>query len=389
MADWSGLPKDLLVLIAKRLDTSDDLSRFRSVCSTWRSSVAPKRRRFSGCVPMLPDDNTNISTDSCGLPLSKCTVFLVQSPQRATSWLIKIEEDTHNQKRLIYPLNRRRLDFRKVLDVRNLSICEIGHGYVLNYVHCHQSSKVALMHIGNSKSDSDGFVLLTVHVSGELAMFKSGHEKWTILQHMQSPFDDVIVYKGRFYAVDNTGTTVIVDCSGCSVNLVESPVFGGGKKYLVECKGDLLLVDMSRRIDAAIFGPYMDWLQPPVYKLDEERKEWTKMTDLKDDLLFLGEDCVFSVSANKLGVSRGNCILFVDNVYGSSEDEADDDAHRRVGVFDLETGRIELLGNYPELSKLFWPPPGWTFSSIVEHDRKCEANDGHHGRQQAVGKVAA
>lgn len=109
-----------------------------------------------------------------------------------------------------------------------------------------------------------------------------------------------------------------------------------------------------------------------VYKLDEERKEWTEMTNLKDDLLFLGEDCVFSVSANKLGVSRGNCILFVDNVYGLSEDEADDDVHLGVGVFDLETGCIKPLGNYPELSQLFWPAPGWITSRTLEVQNHAE-----------------
>ncbi|KAJ0010625.1 hypothetical protein Pint_34203 [Pistacia integerrima] len=390
MTDWSGLPKDLLYLIAKRLDTSLDRFRFRSVCSAWRSSVAPKRRRFPGRFPMLPDDNTNISSTSFGFHLSKRTVFLVKSPQMATSWLIKIEEDTLNRKRLIYPLKRHRFDFRKVVDIQNLNICEIGHEYVLNYINSPPNSnfmnelcnlymeKVVLMYLGSRESDSDGFVLLTVHVSGKLAMFKSGHKKWTILQYMPSPFDDVIVYKGRFYAVDNTGSTVVVDCSRCSVNLVGNPVFGGDKKYLVECKGDLLLVDMHLSIDAATFDPNLDWEQQlayfvrertvmfKFYKLDEERKEWAEVNNLKDDVLFLGEDSVFSVSVNELGVSRGNCILFVDNVYGLSEDGADDDVHLGVGVFDLESGCIKPLGNYPELSKLFWPVPDWIASRTLE-----------------------
>ncbi|XVF45604.1 hypothetical protein PTKIN_Ptkin02bG0219700 [Pterospermum kingtungense] len=41
MADWSQLPPELLPLIAKRLETRFDVLRFRSVCSSWRSSFPP------------------------------------------------------------------------------------------------------------------------------------------------------------------------------------------------------------------------------------------------------------------------------------------------------------------------------------------------------------
>ena len=87
------------------------------------------------------------------------------------------------------------------------------------------------------------FVLLTIHVSGKLAMFKSGDKRWTIINEMPSPFDDVFVYKGRFYAVDDTGRTVVVALD-TDLGLVGNPIFGGDKKYLVESKGDLLLIDM-------------------------------------------------------------------------------------------------------------------------------------------------
>lgn len=241
--------------------------------------------------------------------------------------------------------------------------------------------KLILMHL-DQKSDLGGFVLLTIHVSGKLAIYTSENKDWVILEQMPSPYDDVILFKGKFYAVDNTGRIVYVDHSCFDVNLVANPVFGGDKKYLVQCKGDLLLVDMYLSIDATVDSSFSNeyfehepqlaycmserTVMFKVFRLDWKQKEWIEVKNLRDHVLFLGEDCVFSTSADDLGVSKGNCILFVDNLFYLSGEGDGSDCGHGVGVFDLESGCIKPLENYPELSKLFWPPPAWFSPTVLE-----------------------
>ncbi|KAF2287950.1 hypothetical protein GH714_003427 [Hevea brasiliensis] len=400
MAEWTLLPKDLLEQISKCLDTSIDLLRFRSVCTSWRCSVSPKPRRLSGTFRILPNDG--ISRTSFGFYLSRRTVFLIRLPDSHNQaapkgWLVKIEEDIPDRKRLLNPLSRYKLNslpsnFPRVLNLLNLRICQLGQEYVLHHVNYKPNSssfsdagnlymeKVVMIWL-NCESD---FMLLTIHVSGKLALFRSGDRRWTIIKDMPSPYDDVIVYKGNFYAVDNTGRTVVVGLN-TELSLTANPVFGGDKKYLVESDGELLLVDMYLSIDteeeSLSFGEeYLEHLAQymsertvrfRVYKLDEEAKSWIEVKSLGDRVLFLGDDSTFSAPASDLSGCKGNCIFFVDNFFYSRDEcpTGGDDgvlAGRDIGVFDLENGCIGPLGNYPELAKMFWPPPHWVTLASLE-----------------------
>ncbi|KAJ7001556.1 hypothetical protein NC653_011843 [Populus alba x Populus x berolinensis] len=397
MAEWTHLPKDLMELISKRLDTSTDLLRFRSVCNSWRSSIPPEPPCLSlNSFKILPNDG--ISHTSFGFSLFKRTVFLVGLPNShnqtdTQGWLVKIEEDVPGKKHLFDPLSRCRstslpTNLPRVLDLMNLRIRELGHEYVLHHVNYKPNSssftdagnlymEKVVMILLNSKTE---FVLLTIHVSGKLAIFKSGDKRWTIINEMPSPFDDVIVYKGRFYAVDNTGRTVVV-AMDANLGLVGNPVFGGDKKYLVESKGDLLLVDMYLSIDSDEglsigYDVVQDLVQCmsertvwfKVFKLNEEGKCWTEVKDLEDRVLFLGDDLTFSASASELSGCKGNCIFFNDDFF-YSRGEGDDGSlfGRDIGVFELESGCIGPLRNFPDYSKMFWPPPDWVASTSLEN----------------------
>ncbi|KAH8510457.1 hypothetical protein H0E87_008135 [Populus deltoides] len=274
MAEWTHLPKDLMELISKRLDTSTDLLRFRSVCNSWRSSIPPEPPCLSpNTFKILPNDG--ISHTSFGFSLFKRTVFLVGLPNShnqtdTQGWLIKIEEDV-------------------------------------------------------------------------------------------------------------PGRTVVV-AMDTNLGLVGNPVFGGDKKYLVESRGDLLLVDMYLSIDSdeglsighdvvQDLVQYMSertvWFK--VFKLNEEGKCWIEVNDLEDRVLFLGDDLTFSASASELSGCKGNCIFFNDDFF-YSRGEGDDGSlfGRDIGVFELESGCIGPLRNFPDYSKMFWPPPDWVASTSLE-----------------------
>ncbi|KAF9676203.1 hypothetical protein SADUNF_Sadunf09G0114100 [Salix dunnii] len=389
MEEWAHLPKDLIELISERLDTSTDLLRFRSVCSSWRSSIHPKPPRLSSnTFKILPNDG--ICHTSLGFSLFKRRIFLVGSPNSHNQkdpqgWLVKVE-DLPGKKHLLDPLSRYRStsfpnSLPRVLDLMNLRIRELGHEYVLQHVSYEQNSssftdagnlymeKVVMLWLNRETE----FVLLTIHVSGKLAMFKSGDKRWTIINEMPSPFDDVFVYKGRFYAVDDTGRTVVVALD-TDLGLVGNPIFGGDKKYLVESKGDLLLVDMYLTMDSdeglSIGDDVVEHLvQIKVFKLNEEGKSWIEVKNLEDQVLFIGDDSTFSASASDLSGCKGNCLFFEDNFFYSRE-EGDDGSliGRDTGVFELENGCIGPLRSFPHYSKLFWPPPDWVASTSLEFE---------------------
>ncbi|XP_034903381.2 F-box protein SKIP23 [Populus alba] len=175
------------------------------------------------------------------------------------------------------------------------------------------------------------------------------------------------------------GRTVVV-AMDANLGLVGNPVFGGDKKYLVESKGDLLLVDMYLSIDSDEglsigYDVVQDLVQCmsertvwfKVFKLNEEGKCWTEVKDLEDRVLFLGDDLTFSASASELSGCKGNCIFFNDDFF-YSRGEGDDGSlfGRDIGVFELESGCIGPLRNFPDYSKMFWPPPDWVASTSLE-----------------------
>ncbi|XP_042493888.1 F-box protein SKIP23 isoform X2 [Macadamia integrifolia] len=409
MTDWSQLPRDVVEVIARRLTTYFDALRFRAVCSSWRSAVSQSPHRLPCHFPIVP--NEGFVETTCGFYLSKRTIYRLGLPEDRIStcigsseasdgWLIKVEEDVPDMMHLLNPLTETQIKplpsmFPKVLDLSDLRISELGQDYVLQYINYRPfvnsfvdagslyMEKVAFFSSNSSLSasspadDNDKFALLTIHVSGKLAMFKSGDEKWTIIEDQRSPYDDVICFKGKFYAVDSMGRIVIVEPSA-TVTLIashESHVFGGDKKYLVESEGDLLLVDLYLSMDTGDDSPFENMdidddfyeriesyivektVRFKVYKLYEGRQNWVELQSLGDRLLFLGDNCSFSASACDFPGCKGNRIYFTD-AFNCSNGE-DDYGFKDVGVFNLDDGCIGPLASYPGYSKLFWPPPSW------------------------------
>jgi hypothetical protein len=106
-ADWSQLPRELLQLISQKLNNSElYLLRFRSVCSTWRSSVPNYCRNnhsFLKQIPQFPNEIKPPTTSNRPTPtsnyvrcLSKQNIFLIKPPKQQTPlhpWLIRIGPD--------------------------------------------------------------------------------------------------------------------------------------------------------------------------------------------------------------------------------------------------------------------------------------------------------
>ncbi|KVH88005.1 F-box domain, cyclin-like protein [Cynara cardunculus var. scolymus] len=390
MADWSQLPRELLDLISKHLISETDLLRFRSVCTSWRSSIQPFTSRF----PILP--NAGISDTTWGFYLSKRTIFRVGLPDRDSQqtpspWLIKVERDNPQKTHLMNPLTGYEFipllpNFPRSLDLLNFRVMELGQEYALQYISYRPNANsigdsvtLYMEKVAFCSSGVDGFVLLTIHVSGKLALLKYGERKWHIINDLPSPYDDVIFYKGEFYAVDSTGRTVIVvlDSDTTLLKVVANSVFGGDKKFLVESLGELFMVDKYLSVgpendfdyDDENYEFYEDFdcfmsertVKLEVYRLDREEQKWDEVKSLGDRMLFLGDNCGFSASASDFPGCRGNCVFFT----GQSREDDGLMKSRGVGVFDLESGCIGPISNDSGYSQLFWPPPHWLHSDSV------------------------
>ncbi|GAU39317.1 hypothetical protein TSUD_119230 [Trifolium subterraneum] len=375
-ADWSQLPKDLLKLISKKLDSEFYQLRFRSVCSSWRSSIAPKNHNHHLNLPskfQFPSESNNSNNNASTFPLSKRTIFLVTpSPsqlQTLNPWLIKIGPDSRGCSCLWNPLSHdKQLPIRspQLIDFNQLSVLVLGQEFVIGDFHSESYNSISMKKVvvcDTLLNGNHGSILLTIHISGKLAVFRSGDEQWTIIPEMPTPYSDVCVFNGRPIAVDSTGRTVAVG-QDLSLDLVAEAVFGGDTKILVESDGELLLVVKylscvtQQTCDYDADGIYQVGLYSVarfvVFRLDEKEKKWVELTNLGDKVLFLGKDCAFSVSASDLCMQKGNYVIFLNDV-----DRNIFLTGLGINVFCMDKCQDSPLFNFPCWSKLFWPPPEW------------------------------
>ena len=193
--------------------------------------------------------------------------------------------------------------------------------------------------------------IITCEYSGEPINFRCGDDHWTNIPdvpNVEKSHGHICNFKGRPCVIDRTSRTVMIELD-LTVHLVAKPCIGGNTKFLVESKCQLLLVDRYES-DGSSSGRDV---RIDVFRLDEKEKNWVKLTNLGDRVLFLGEDCSFSAFASDLGVANGNCVIFC--AYDMS-------------VFHLDQGRISPLSDYPDYFNLFlWPPPMWIAAAITKY----------------------
>ena len=385
MADWSELPLDLLQVISNLNYTSSNTRHFRSVCSSWRSSVPPKPsthfhphtiKFFSSHLHHLD------------LRLAKQTIFLISlSSDPNSSWVIKTEEQKLGVFHLLSPFSNKNLiknsNFN-ILELSNVNTLEIGHEYVLHSIGGNGVGDLSLYNMENEKvacvGENGNFTILSTHSSsGKLLMYKSILQEWAFLEGDALGYDDrsefvydwslryvdVAEYDGKFYAVTDYGRTVIIDYinnSSVVVSVMVKSITGGDKKYLVKSSDELLLVDLyTCSVDESLEVNAID-----VYKLENDEKKWVLLTSLGGRVIFLSKYLSFSTS-NVMGLKR-NCIYFSSKNLGRKfyekkdrniDDDWDEDVVKssdEIGVFDYEKGDFGSL----EDSKCFcWPPPSW------------------------------
>ncbi|OMO91935.1 hypothetical protein COLO4_18004 [Corchorus olitorius] len=372
MADWSQLPPELLTLITKRLETRLAVLRFRSVCSSWRSSIPPKLYPLPKFLPSKTKGRFEYSLSH----ITRNTIYLVRLPGNQTSdprccWLVKIRDGTDRVgMRLLNPLSDSELkplpvNFPKVFDLTSFQVIELGHEFVARHdVHMDHPlepqsrdyrRKVALMWF-----DNGDFIMLALFSFSidYLAFLRSGEKDWTLLENVYLNVQDIISFNGKFYAIQQDGRTIIIDHS-LNVNSIEQSGSHNSSKFLVQSDANLLAIEMIFNSSAG--GDNVVGFR--IFRLDEEEKKWHEIESLGDKVLLLGLRQAISVSASELSWGKGNLIF-----YSIGKDKA-------MFVFDLENNSTSRLENCPAYFNLFWPPPKWVISSTLPKEVESKASD--------------
>ncbi|CAK7355610.1 unnamed protein product [Dovyalis caffra] len=329
-------------MISKRLDSRVDILRFRAVCTSWRCSVSLPS--FDQELPLILDVPDPISVAALLFQTTISRMELVRkdpnssSPSLSKTWLVKVGESNYGKLQLFNPLTNQEIKHCLApLSLDEFMFVELSKAFLLKLPSGSSVfgiNKVVLFPVSANSSDGTEFGILAIFHEVELAYWKYGDENWILLDTLENAqYDDIIVYRAQVYVVDRWGTVSWIDSSLNVIQYSPSLYSCGGQKHLVECCGDLYVVDR-------------------VYKLDEEWGKWIDVKSLDDKVFVLGMDCSFSFSSREFNGGKGNCIYYVDN-----DDYVDTGlSPESIHVFHLEDRSIYKLAAIPEFSEIFWPP---------------------------------
>ncbi|XP_058752486.1 F-box protein SKIP23-like [Vicia villosa] len=378
MADWSQLPKELLQLISEKLNSEFYLTRFRSVCSTWRFSILKPYNHFPLNLPHFFDSNNSVIHKLC-----KHNIFLIKPPstpnqQTPRPWLVRISPTSTGKFNLWHPLLfHHRIPF-SLLDFNHLSVFDLGHIYVEGMFYPNSSTTV-YQHYDRGVATFQGGQILDIVAHkyiGQLMMFRCGDDDWTKLPNVAHFNQDICIFKGRPCVTYRTGRTLMIG-SDLSVHLVAKPMLRadgcGTVSIIVENESELLLVHKYK--DHYDRDDYDDddyddddddddddvhnddeIVRIDVFRLDQKEKKRLKLANLGDRVLFLGQGYSFIASALDLGFDNGNFVIYCNDNF---------DAASEMSIFHFDQQRNSLFSDYPHYFKLVWPPPEWITSRCL------------------------
>ncbi|KAL5724994.1 hypothetical protein ACHQM5_008191 [Ranunculus cassubicifolius] len=366
--NWMELPVELIYLIAHNFVHIRDLIRFGAVFTVWRSIYLQNCHSLPRQPPLLllptKQNQNNQMRSVYNLYEKSIWSLQLRVPQDSFcqgscfGWLLMVTPSfqvsllnpflSHNNEIQLPPLTAFERDEDEVVHIRYIAkaVLSANPTYDPNYT-------VFVIHGGR------------LH----LAFLKPGDKKWTNLNFKYQLIFDILPHGDQFYAVNHTGRVYAIDLHRPrpKVSMI-SPRPDGSMlhsecKYLVECCGDLLLIHRFRgygrepRVTTHYFtGGFK------VLKLDRECRKWVEMKSLGNNILFLGDNSSFSISASHFPECKPNSIYFTDDYdlgyyrryYQNCASERG--AHD-MGVFSLEDGSIEP--HYPMSEDDIIPPPVW------------------------------
>ncbi|KAL2555974.1 putative F-box protein [Forsythia ovata] len=392
MADWTDLPMDILVVIAESLTVIEDFTSFSAVCKEWQSATAILKKK-----PSLPTRyprimlSEKVDTKDQGnqddryflnlLTSKTCKLKLPEARSRRClgahyGWLFTVGFDL--QINLLHPFSRQQICLPPLLTFPDQQY-EYDETYPPQEVIRSFVKKIAISSNPQTKNNLHDYnhecVILAIYGEFDvLAFARLGDTLWTNIQVPSRCYDDVLYYKGKFYAVDCHGVVFVCDINDNNdpkatvVAPAPSETQDQDQKYLVESSGDLLLV--SRIRGGTIFEGDDDDNKKALYytidfsilRLEEYHEEGnnyayklTKVNTLEDRALFLGNNVSTSLPSSEC--IKANCIYFTDDNHELYFIGESGGGGRDTGIFDIENGTIQ--SNYAGESRSDLSPPLW------------------------------
>ncbi|XP_050385900.1 F-box protein SKIP23-like [Argentina anserina] len=324
------IPDELTEIILKHLDLKNEIhvKQFRAVCQSWRSSIPPCKPALAIGLPsycLWPESPSRF------YEIKETVVYHVVPPppadgagERKRGWLIRLYREFPHPEELpkpklipaiLPPSSRWPLPtFRpKSMSFLDCGISELTVHYFLGRYGGKELYKLISVSL-----NLDAVMTLRDGILCHGTFSTANLRAVNLVKYDDEPVDDAIFYQGKFYAVSRNGCAFVG--RGCCID------------YMLKTE-----------------------VKFKVYKLDPIRKHWVAMkaSNLNDRILFVGEDCCFSVSTRDFPGCPGSSIYFCYEYekWGCHE------ICSGIGVFNLENGRGLRLEDYPPGANILMPPP--------------------------------
>ncbi|KAF6164451.1 hypothetical protein GIB67_025277 [Kingdonia uniflora] len=344
---WSDLPKDLLIVIAKRVLTSDvvDYIRFGAVCTSWRSVSLKKsiRQYLPYDIPcLLFPHRKEFESHRCFLNASSNKVHSLKGRAALNDycvgssqcWLVMLVWNSY-EFYLLNPGRKVRFNLPSGETLR-----KGGYNIYPNLL----ISKVVISSPPSSNDVSSCIVMAIVNRE-ELAFCKPGDDSWIIIPREGPPFrhvKDLTYCDGQFFLWDYDYRVCVVDWYYIKVYPHILPFVRKIKSYeslqgftpsgLVESSGELLLLCIKKVKEREEYK---------LMKLDFSSHRWLQMASLHGHTLFLSPTSSFSILAANCPGLEGNCVYHYRCI--GCMNGCSDQCSR---IFNLKDGSIKLLSNY-------------------------------------------
>ena len=321
-SDWAGLPKELVELIADKIESSVHYLRFGAVCVPWlsvvRDNLSKHNAKFRHQAPLLliPDKHKR-TWRAYDVMKDKFLESKLRVPYERRfcgsseeGWLVGVNKDSsvtlHKPGYTYSNVRLPRMQFPRGFGLYFMNDAEVSAYHV----------KRAIVKSDEKAESNELAVVARYGEFNDLAFIRHGKDAtWSNITYDNPWFKalDVLHYNNQFYAINFwddlvafNGTDSFTRIELVAPKTAETECCN---KYLVKsCGGELLLVkrytDWPKVGDLRVRGSFL------VYRCDFDGKKWIEVTSLGGTALFLGDSFSISVLASNFPGCQPNCIYF-------------------------------------------------------------------------------